>query len=225
MAAQVDVRKQEQVEHWIASAVDTFKRLDGGVNAAGVAGGDGDTNVQTMVCLKRLGHFIWTDHLFCWQDNSLWEFTIGVNLTGVMHCMRAQLPHLSRPGGSIVNIASISGVRGHPKSSAYAASKHGVVGLTRSAAGEFGEEGIRVNAVLPGPIDTAIYRDGEAKGLWDSSTHSAMTAMKRVGKAEEVAKVICFLLSDDASYVTAGECRFRLRTMSWTDRRYSSMDC
>ncbi|KAF1351779.1 putative short chain dehydrogenase/ reductase [Delphinella strobiligena] len=184
VVTQVDVRKQEQVARWITHAVDTFGRLDGGANVAGVAEGDGDSNVQTM-------------------DDKLWEFTMSVNLTGVMHCMRAQLPHLPRPGGSIVNIASTSGVRGHPKSSAYAASKHGVVGLTRSAAGEFGVEGIRVNAVLPGPIDTAIYRDGETKGLWDSSVHTAGTALKRVGKAEEVAKVICFLLSDDASYVTA----------------------
>lgn len=213
MVTQVDVRKQEQVASWITNAVDTFGRLDGAANVAGVAGGDGDTNVQTMVRWKRLDISNRTNKFLYWQDDTLWDFTMSVNLTGVMHCMRAQLPHLPRPGGSIVNIASTSGVRGHPKSSAYAASKHGVVGLTRSAAGEFGAEGIRVNSVLPGPIDTAIYRDGETKGLWDSSVHTAGTALKRVGKAEEVAKVICFLLSDDASYVTAGKFRRRLRTM------------
>ena len=74
---------------------------------------------------------------------------MDVNLKGTMHCMRAQLPHLPRPGGSIVNVASTAGIHGLPKSAAYSSSKHGVIGLTSSAAGEFGRDGIRINSLLP----------------------------------------------------------------------------
>lgn len=74
---------------------------------------------------------------------------MGINVNGVMYCMRAQLPKLTRPGGSIVNVSSTSGLRGLPHSAAYASSKFAVIGLTESAAGEFGPEGIRINAILP----------------------------------------------------------------------------
>lgn len=72
-----------------------------------------------------------------------------INLNGIMHCMRAQLRQLPKPGGSIVNVASTAGIHGLPKSSAYSASKHGVIGLTASAAGEYGRAGVRINALLP----------------------------------------------------------------------------
>ncbi|KAK5258021.1 hypothetical protein LTR40_008733 [Exophiala xenobiotica] len=127
---------------------------------------------------------------------------IAINLTGVMICMKAQLPHLTRPGGSIANVSSTSGLRGLPNNAAYAASKFGVIGLTESTAAEYGKKGIRVNAILPGPIDTKIFREGEAKGLFNADIVSAGTLMGRMGQAEEVAKVLAFLLSDDASYVT-----------------------
>ncbi|OCK79789.1 putative short chain dehydrogenase/ reductase [Lepidopterella palustris CBS 459.81] len=179
----VDVRDRDQVEKWITDTYNSFGQLDGAANVAGVAGGTGDTTIETIV-----------------QKD--WDFTLGVNLNGVMNCMRAQLPRLPRPGGSIVNVASTSGRRGLPHSAAYASSKFAVIGLTESAAGEYGRKGIRINALLPGPIDTKIFRDGEALGLFDSDMLSKDTLMGRMGKAEEVAKVLCFLLSDDASYVT-----------------------
>jgi NAD(P)-dependent dehydrogenase (short-subunit alcohol dehydrogenase family) len=74
---------------------------------------------------------------------------MGINLSGVMYCMRAQLAHIPKPGGSIVNVASTAGLHGLPKSAAYSASKHGVIGLTASAAGEFGRAGVRINSVCP----------------------------------------------------------------------------
>src|ERR1700743_3484013 len=78
-----------------------------------------------------------------------WEKMISVNLTGVMNCMRAQLQKISKPGGSIVNVSSTSGLRGLAKNAAYASSKFGVIGLTESAAAEYGKQGVRINALLP----------------------------------------------------------------------------
>ncbi|KAJ9132417.1 putative Short chain dehydrogenase/reductase family oxidoreductase [Pleurostoma richardsiae] len=179
----VDVSQADQVTAWVLDTVREFGRLDGAANVAGIAGGDGDTTCQTI---KQ-------------QD---WDRMLNVNLNGVMYCMRAQLPHLPRPGGAIVNVSSTSGLRGLPHNAAYATSKFGVIGLTESAAGEFGRQGIRVNALLPGPIDTSIFRDGEAKGLFNSDIMSKDTCLGRMGKAHEVAKVLCFMLTDDASYVT-----------------------
>jgi NAD(P)-dependent dehydrogenase (short-subunit alcohol dehydrogenase family) len=83
------------------------------------------------------------------QDQNAWEKMIAVNLTGVMSCMRAQLAHITRPGGSIVNVSSTSGLRGLAGNAAYSSSKFGVIGLTESAAAEYGKKGVRINALLP----------------------------------------------------------------------------
>lgn len=83
------------------------------------------------------------------KEQKDWDNMIGVNLTGIMHCMRQQLRHLPQPGGAIVNVASTAGLHGLPKSAAYSASKHGVIGLTASAAGEFGKAGVRINSLCP----------------------------------------------------------------------------
>ncbi|KAI9839495.1 MAG: hypothetical protein M1819_002120 [Sarea resinae] len=200
----LDVRINEDVEKWIEDTYAEFGRLDGAANVAGVAGGEGDTTVETIVSGKgsksvRDGANVQV------QRQKDWEFIMNINLTGVMQCMRAQLAKITKPGGSIVNVSSTSGIHGLPHSAAYAASKHGVIGLTSSAAGEFGKKGVRINSLLPGPIDTQIFRDGEAKGLFSADTMGGDTILGRMGKAEEVAKVLVFLLSDDASYVTGGK--------------------
>ncbi|KIW30468.1 uncharacterized protein PV07_06210 [Cladophialophora immunda] len=178
----VDVASIEEVNAWVDEVLRDHGKLDGAANIAGVAGGEGQITEDIV------------------QKD--WERMISVNLTGVMNCMRAQLQKISRPGGSIVNVSSTSGLRGLPKNAAYASSKFGVIGLTESTAAEYGKLGVRVNAILPGPVDTKIFRDGEKKGLFDSELLSAGTLLGRMGKAEEVAKVLVFLLSDDASFVT-----------------------
>ncbi|KAK7905444.1 hypothetical protein LTR67_000166 [Exophiala xenobiotica] len=178
----VDVADAEEVDSWINDIIRDHGRLDGAANVAGMASGEGQVTEAIVL--------------------SDWNRMISVNLTGVMNCMRAQLRKISKPGGSIVNISSTSGLRGLAKNAAYASSKFGVIGLTESAAAEYGKQGVRINALLPGPIDTKIFRDGEAKGLFNSEIISAGTLMGRMGQAEEVAKVLVFLLSDDASFVT-----------------------
>ncbi|RFU29326.1 hypothetical protein B7463_g7004, partial [Scytalidium lignicola] len=178
----VDVSNVEQVNSWISKTLSQFGRIDGAANIAGIALGGGQA----------------TENI----DQLAWDRMISINLTGVMNCMRAQLLHITKPGGSIVNVSSTSGLRGLPHNAAYASSKFGVIGLTESAAGEYGKQGVRVNAILPGPIDTKIFREGEAKGLFNADVVSGGTLMGRMGQAEEVAKVLAFMLSDDASYVT-----------------------
>ena len=126
----VDVRHAEEVDAWIGKTIEHFGRLDGAANLAGVLG-------------RHLGKFTIAE-----QDEDDWNFVLGVNLTGVMHCLRAQMRVIEK-GGSIVNAASIAGLIGRPKSAAYAASKHGVIGLTRTAAKEIGKDSTRVNAIAP----------------------------------------------------------------------------
>jgi len=132
----VDVRKAESVEAWVKQVIDTFGQLDCCANIAGVfrAG----TSIEA-------------------ENENTWDFMISVNLTGVMHCLRAQLPHMKK-GGSVVNAASILGIYGAPGSASYVASKHGVVGLTRSAAKDVGKRGIRVNCFAPCVFLTTLPR-------------------------------------------------------------------
>ena len=125
-----DVSKTDQISTWISETVSKHGKLDGAANLAGVIGKDIQVNgVEAL------------------SDDD-WAFIIGINLSGVMHCMRAEIQAM-KPNGSIVNAASIAGVMGMAKNGSYTAAKHGVVGLTRTAAKEVGERGIRVNCVAP----------------------------------------------------------------------------
>ena len=130
-----DISKLSDVERLVPFAVNAFGRFDMAFNVAGITPKQVDT------------------HLI---DPSDWLRVIEVNLTGTFYCMKAEIAHfLENGGGAIVNMASTAGVQAHPMRTAYSASKHGIVGLTRSAAVEYATRGIRVNAVVPGPIRTA----------------------------------------------------------------------
>jgi NAD(P)-dependent dehydrogenase (short-subunit alcohol dehydrogenase family) len=179
---QVDVRNREQVEAMVAETVEIFGGLDwASNNAAG-----------------RMAYGHVTE-----IEPEAWQETLDVMLTGVWLCMRAEIPAmLASGGGAIVNIASMLAISGSPMMAAYAAAKGGVVSLTRSAAAEYALDGIRVNAVNPGLVDTPGSRHTLSADLERAT--SAM-AMDRLGTPEEIAEAVVWLCSDRSSFAT-GEC-------------------
>lgn len=128
----VDVRKQDQVDSWIAETIKQFGRLDGAANLAGVITRDMGSERGYIEN----------------QDFEQWDFVFDVNTKGLAFCMKAQL-NVMKEGATVVNAASIAGLTGRATSGAYSASKHAVIGLTRSAAKEVGKRGIRVNCFCP----------------------------------------------------------------------------
>jgi NAD(P)-dependent dehydrogenase (short-subunit alcohol dehydrogenase family) len=179
VAVQQDVSDPASVEKSVEFALEKFGRLDVAVNNAGITGDLAPT-----------------------ADYSLegWDKVIAVNLSGVFYGMKHQIPALLRSGGgSIVNIASILGSVGSANSAGYNAAKHGVVGLTKTAALEYSKDGVRVNAIGPGYIDTPLLKALDRQvydGLVD------LHPIGRLGKPEEVAELALFLASDKASFVT-----------------------
>jgi NAD(P)-dependent dehydrogenase (short-subunit alcohol dehydrogenase family) len=132
-----------------------------------------------------------------------WDRVIGINLKGTMFCLRYEIPRmLALGGGAIVNASSVVGLIGSPVSAAYISSKHGITGLTRSAALDYANKGIRVNAVAPGVIHTGII-DAYLKEKPDAEAQlSTQSPMGRMGRPEEVAAAVVWLCSDSASFVT-----------------------
>jgi NAD(P)-dependent dehydrogenase (short-subunit alcohol dehydrogenase family) len=177
-----DVAKLAEVEALVASAVSSFGRLDCAFNNAGIDG--------------RMGKV--TE---CSEEN--WNRTIGVNLSGVFFCMKAEIPQMLRQGGgAIVNTASAAGLTGSPGLPAYVASKHGVVGLTRAAALEYGREKIRVNCVCPGPIRTPMLGRLLTNRPEMERRFASAEPLKRLGEPSEIGEAVAWLCSDAASYVT-----------------------
>jgi NAD(P)-dependent dehydrogenase (short-subunit alcohol dehydrogenase family) len=134
-----------------------------------------------------------------------WQHVIDVNLSGVFHCTQAVLPDMAAAGwGRIVNISSSSTHGGQPFMSPYVAAKSAVNGLTKSLALELGPEGITVNAVPPGFIDTPMLRKNEERGLLGGTVedHIERTPVRRVGRPEDIAAACAFLISEEAGYIT-----------------------
>ncbi|MEM7122565.1 MAG: SDR family oxidoreductase [Pseudomonadota bacterium] len=133
-------------------------------------------------------------------DDQQWDAVVDMNASSVYRMARAALPHLPRPGGKIVNISSVFGLVGFPGSPAYAAAKGAVAQLTRQMASDYATDGININAIAPGVIETAMTRDSINNDPW---YHDAMikNAPMGIGQPDDVAGVIAFLCSDDARYV------------------------
>ncbi len=178
-----DVTKAEDVRAMVAATVDAFGRLDAAVNNAGIAGS-------------------FTDRLHE-ADDLVFERVLGVNLRGIWLCMKAELSRmLASGGGSIVNIASVAGLIGAPKAAAYTASKHAVVGLTKSAAVDYAKLGLRINAICPAYTDTAMAQSAiEGNPLMAQIMERAIP-MGRLGQPGEIAEAVVWLCSDASSFVT-----------------------
>lgn len=177
-AVTVDVTRPASVEAAVQFAVDTFGGLDLAVNNAGIGGESAPTGAY---------------------DIDVYDRVVRTNLDGVFYSMRYELPVLEAAGaGAVVNVASILGSVGFAGSPAYVAAKHGVVGLTKTAAAEYAAKGVRVNAVGPGFIETPLLQ------TMDQEAYDALVSLHpagRLGHSEEVAELIVFLLSERASFI------------------------
>lgn len=177
---EADVRDQRAVEGAVRRTVERFGKLDVAVNNAGVTGPAG-VPVQEL-------------------DGETWREVIDTDLTGVFYCMKYEIPAMLATGaGAIVNMSSANGLVGLAGMSAYTTAKHGIIGLTRSAALELAESHIRVCAVAPGYVATPrIMASGQDVTDWMASAHP----MKRLATREEVADLVAYLLSDRAAFIT-----------------------
>jgi NAD(P)-dependent dehydrogenase (short-subunit alcohol dehydrogenase family) len=179
-----DVSDEAQVEAMVAEAVKTYGRLDCAVNNAAIT--------PDVLPIAE-------------ADMEVWDRVIRVDLRGVMLCMKYEIRQFLAQGskGAIVNISSVSGVRPQPNNAGYVAAKHGVIGLTKTGSMEYAGQGIRVNAVLPGAIDTPMLRQAlEFNNFTEEGFAPQLSLLNRFGKPEEVAEASAWLCSDASSYVT-----------------------
>jgi NAD(P)-dependent dehydrogenase (short-subunit alcohol dehydrogenase family) len=179
-----EVARDAEVRAMIEAVVSTYGRLDCAFNNAGIAGW------QVDAAGKKTAE--WSEEAF--------DRMIAVNLKGVWLCMRHELPQMqAQGGGAIVNTGSIAGLAGLPTSSAYVAAKHGVVGLTKTAALEYADANIRVNTVCPGFIKTRMTEDTMRRR---GAEILGQVPFRRMGNPEEIAETVVWLCSERASYVS-----------------------
>jgi NAD(P)-dependent dehydrogenase (short-subunit alcohol dehydrogenase family) len=184
IAIAVDVADEAAVAAMTARTVAAFGRIDCAFNNAGISPRNTDSAGQRTHELSQ----------------GAWDGVIAINLTGVFLCMKHQIPHmLKQGGGAIVNTASVAGMVGLYTAAAYVASKHGVVGLTKSAALEYATDGIRVNAVCPGYIETPMTEE-TVRNRYDDLM--LKVPARRMGMPGEIAEMVVFLCSDRASFIT-----------------------
>lgn len=177
-----DVSKASDVKLVVEKTIGAFQRIDFAFNNAGIEGSSAPVHE-------------------CSEEN--WDKTININLKGIWLCMKYEIPTMLQQGkGAIVNCASVAGLSGFAGLSAYTASKHGVIGLTKTAALENAKSGIRVNAVCPGVIHTAMVDRVTGKDKEVEKAYVAMEPVGRMGTPEEVAEAVVWLCSDAASFVT-----------------------
>jgi NAD(P)-dependent dehydrogenase (short-subunit alcohol dehydrogenase family) len=177
-----DVTDEGDVRKMVEAIVGRHGRLDMAVNNAGIS-----TENKTLAD----------------SDSAAFKSMIETNVLGLYYCMKAEIQQMLRQGGgSIVNLASIAGLNGIPWAGPYAATKHAVVGLTKSCALDHATQNVRINAVAPGAIRTDLIAGQIALGQYDENVIRAMHPMQRMGAAQEVANGICWLLSDEAAFVT-----------------------
>ncbi|MEY4722387.1 MAG: hypothetical protein RIQ46_2112 [Pseudomonadota bacterium] len=179
-----NVADEEQVKALVAQTVATFGRLDCAVNNAAIT--------PDVLPIAE-------------ADMAVWDRVIDVDLRSVMLCMKYEIRQFLAQGGggAIVNVGSVSSFRPQPANSAYVAAKHGVIGLTKTGSLEYAPQGVRVNAVLPGAIDTPMLRGAlEANGFTEEEFAPALSLLGRFGRPEEVGEASAWLCSDAASYIT-----------------------
>ncbi|WP_110589138.1 glucose 1-dehydrogenase [Microbacterium suaedae] len=183
-----DVSKEDDVAGYVGATMEKFGRIDGFFNNAGIEGKQNLTENFT---------------------NDEFQRVLAINLSGVFLGLEKVLPIMREQGsGAVVNTASVGGIRGVGNQSGYAAAKHGVVGLTRNSGIEYGEHGVRVNAIAPGAIWTPMV-EGSMKQIDAENPRRAAEQFvqanptKRYGEPHEIASVVAFLMSDDSTYVNA----------------------
>lgn len=174
----VNMTKPEDVEHMVQKTIDTYGKLDILINNAGVKSDE-----------KKIPDVTFEE----------WQQVFDVNTTGVFLGLKYAIPKMEA-GGSIVNTASIAGIKGQKLVAAYSASKSSVIALTKTAATEFGKKNIRVNAIAPGIIDTDMVEEWKKTKKWPIL--STANALNRIGQPEEIANTILFLASDESSFIT-----------------------
>ena len=186
LAVPADVSQSADVRAYVAAALEVYGRIDAFFNNAGIEGR-----------VTPLAEF----------DEAEFDRVLAVNVRGTFLGLRHVLPvMLAQQSGSIINAASVAGTVGAPGLGAYCASKHAILGLTRTAAGEVGRQGVRVNAVCPGPIETRMMQSlaeqlNPAEPLAVVRANTARNPLGRYGTPDEVARVVVFLASDEAAYV------------------------